>query len=174
MSGAERREYLVGVMVALVCAAVLVFVAMGNRRNPAGDSNTFHLTAEFAKADGLRLGSPVRMAGVTIGAVSELALGSHYRAVVTMRLNGPAPVPTDSAAIIETDGIFGGKYIELQPGGEEENFKTGARITYTQGSVILEDLISLIIQRAKSNQPTAPAEMTAPEAQPTNLPDLDR
>jgi phospholipid/cholesterol/gamma-HCH transport system substrate-binding protein len=150
MSAVERREYLVGICAAIVLVAVLLLTAISNRRAQDADADPrFLLTADFARADGIYTGSPVRLAGMKIGEVTKSVL-ANGRAVLTMRFTTPVALPEDTAAVIETDGLFGTKYIEMRPGGEEKNFASGARMTYSQDSVILEDLIALIVARTKT------------------------
>lgn len=150
LSKTERREYQVGVLAALTLAAVLVLTALANRsgRTPSGEG-AFTLTAAYNRADGIHIGSPVRVAGVNIGTVSDERLDDQQRAVLTFSLTQPIALPDDTAAVIETDGIFGSKYIEFRPGGSEDMLKSGGRISYTQDSVIIEDLVSLIVRQAK-------------------------
>ena len=70
---------------------------------------------------------------------------------------------TGTAAIIETDGVFGSKYIEMVPGGTEAMLKSGARMSYTQDSVIIEDLIALIVQRAQAARAAVPETSEQPK-----------
>ena len=155
MSRTERREYLVGVLAALILGTILVFTALANRRALHDPVGAFSLTAEFSRADGVYVGTPVRLAGIPIGAVTKADLKEGHRAVLTLRLNQPLALPQDTAAVVETDGVFGTKHIELQPGGAEETLKPGARMAYTQDSVIIEDLIGHIVQEAKATRAAA-------------------
>lgn len=155
LSKTERREYFVGICAALALAGILVFTAMANRGGEKEAAAGFTLTAAFHKVDGVHVGSPVRVAGMNIGTVAAVGLGPEQKALLTLQFTAPIDLPTDTAAVIETDGLFGSKYIELRPGGEEELLKSGGRMTYTQDSVILEDLVSLIVQRAKDARAAA-------------------
>ena len=166
MSRTERREYLVGVLAFLVLVTVLVFTALANRRAPADQKSVFTYVAEFGRADGIYVGAPVRIAGVTVGEVTRAALNANRRAELTLSLKNAVPLPEDSAAVIETDGVFGPKHIELRPGGEEKNLAPGGRIAYTQDSVIIEDLIAMIVDRAKAAHPDQQAPQPAPKEAP--------
>ncbi len=165
LSRTEKREYLAGIAAAMVLAAILVFTALANRgAQPAADS-ALVLTAAFQRADGVHIGTPVRVAGINIGTVSAAALDDQRNAVLTFSFTQAAALPTDTAAVIETDGMFGSKYVELRPGGEEEMLKSGDRISYTQDAVIIEDLVALIVQRAKDARaavPSAPSSERMP------------
>jgi phospholipid/cholesterol/gamma-HCH transport system substrate-binding protein len=149
LSKTERREYLVGIGAFAVLAAALIFTAMANRGEKPTDASALVLTAGFERVDGVHVGSSVRVAGVNIGTVTAADLEDNRSAVLTLSIKQPIALPEDTAAVIETDGIFGTKYVELYPGGTEDMLKTGARMSYTQKSVIIEDLVALIVQRAK-------------------------
>jgi phospholipid/cholesterol/gamma-HCH transport system substrate-binding protein len=160
MSRTERREFFIGTVTALVIVAVFAMTAMANRRaqdNPA----LFHLSADFARVDGVHVGSPVRVSGVAVGSVASMKLDPHFRAVVTMQLTRPIDLPDDSSALIQTDGVFGAKFIELTPGGSDTLLKPGGRISYSQDSVIIESLIERIVNQAKANRKTAAAQGSA-------------
>ncbi len=157
MSAAEQRETLVGAVAAVVLAAGLVVVALTNRAAQDTDEGLFHLVADFERVDGVRLGTPVRVAGLDVGAVAQMNVDGRGRAVLAFRFDSTLDLPDDTAAVIETDGLFGEKYVELRPGGSERNFKSGGRISFTQDAVILEDLVALIVQRAKAAQAAAAA-----------------
>mgnify|MGYP003676116173 CR=1 FL=1 len=150
MSRTERREYIVGIVTAGALAAVLVLTAFANRQVVSLDDGLFRLTADFGRADGLYVGSPVRIAGLEVGTISDMGLNEQSQAILTLQFHDQIPLPEDTAAVIETDGIFGSKYLELYPGGTDEVLESGARISYTQDSVILEDLIALIVERARA------------------------
>ena len=54
-------------------------------------------------------------------------------------------LPKDSAAIITSESLLGGKYLSLQPGGDETMLQPGQTITITQSSVSLEELLGKFI-----------------------------
>ena len=51
-------------------------------------------------------------------------------------------IPDDSDASIRTQGLLGGQYIGLEPGGSETYFKDQDEIEFTQSAIILENLVS--------------------------------
>ncbi len=150
MSRTERREYLVGVVAAVTLALVLVLTALANRHTIGPEEDRFELTADFGQADGVYVGSPARIGGIDVGIVSQMHLNNQNRAVLTFQFFEKVPLPEDTAVVIETDGIFGTKYVELYPGGTEDLLESGDRISYSQDSVILEELIALIVDRARA------------------------
>jgi phospholipid/cholesterol/gamma-HCH transport system substrate-binding protein len=109
-----------------------------------GEKLGYHVTAEFDNIGDLKVGSPVTMSGVRVGEVSGIRLDSKaYKAVVAMRIDPQFNrIPEDSYASIETQGLLGGKYIGISPGGVDEYLKDGGRIDQTQSAIVLESLIN--------------------------------
>ena len=104
----------------------------------------YHVTAEFDDVGDLKVGSPVTMSGVRLDEVSGIRFDpKDYKAVVTMRFDPQYnQIPEDSFASIQTQGLLGGKYIGLSPGGLDTYLKDGSRIDQTQSAIVLESLIN--------------------------------
>lgn len=157
---------------------VLILLLMVNgldRDAPNEGSDGYGLEAVFQRSEGLAIGAEVRMAGILVGRVTGQTLTDNFRAKVTLQIDNGIQVPDDSAAIIETDGLLGAKYIELQPGGAEETLPPGGQIEYTQGSVIIEELLAKIVNSAKArrqaaSQPTASSSDQPDDATPPSAP----
>ena len=109
-----------------------------------GAKTGYHVTAEFDNIGDLKVGSPVSMSGVRVGEVTNIRFDSKdYKAVVTLRIEPQyQQIPDDSFASIETQGLLGGKYIGISPGGQDSYLKDGSRIDQTQSAIVLENLIN--------------------------------
>jgi phospholipid/cholesterol/gamma-HCH transport system substrate-binding protein len=109
-----------------------------------GEKVGYHVTAEFDNIGDLKVGSPVTVAGVRIGEVSGIRFDpKDYKAVVSLRIDPQYnQIPEDSFASIQTQGLLGGKYIGISPGGLESYLKDGSRIEQTQSAIVLESLIN--------------------------------
>ena len=109
-----------------------------------GGAAGYKVTARFDNIGDLKGGSPVSMAGVRIGRVESVAFDSgDYRAVVTMRIDPQYNrIPDDSDASIQTQGLLGGKYVGIGPGGSESYLKDGSQIEFTQSAIVLESLVN--------------------------------
>ncbi len=137
-------EIATGAAVLLVAGGFLVFAVANTGQHMGGDSYELH--AAFDHADGLSSGAEVRVAGVKVGRVEAITLDSkNFQADVTLTVQRGVSLSTDSSATIATDGLLGGKYVALAPGGEDAMLKPGGQITITQGSVNLEALIGKYI-----------------------------
>jgi phospholipid/cholesterol/gamma-HCH transport system substrate-binding protein len=111
-----------------------------------GPKAGYRVTADFDNIGDLKVGSPVTMSGVRVGEVASIRLDTQqYQAVVGMRINPQySQIPEDSYASIQTEGLLGGKYISLSPGGESTYLKDGSHIDQTQSAIVLESLINKI------------------------------
>ena len=134
-------EVLVGAAVVAVAAGFLVYTAQATSWG-AGASGEYQLTASFRSAEGVAVGTDVRMAGVKIGTVTDLSLNTDtYRADATFGLTADVPIPDDSAAVVASEGLLGGTFVEIVPGGSFDFFESGAEIEDTQGAVSVLQLL---------------------------------
>jgi phospholipid/cholesterol/gamma-HCH transport system substrate-binding protein len=104
----------------------------------------YHVIAKFDNIGDLKPGSPVSMSGVRIGDVEKIQFDpKDYKAAVTLRIDPQYnQIPDDSDASIQTQGLLGGKYVGISPGGSEDYLKDGSQIAFTQSAVVLENLIN--------------------------------
>ena len=152
-------EVLTGAVVLLVAAGFLGYaVAHSGRSATSG----YTLFAKFDHIDGLGIGADVRLAGVKVGSVNDARIDPQsFQAVVTLSLRNDIRLPKDSAAIVTSESLLGGKYLSLQPGGDEAMLQPGQMITITQSSVSLEELLGKFIfsmtnvQKGGETQPGA-------------------
>ena len=135
-----RLEIGVGAAVVAVIAILLAFALSG--RAPSGTL----LRATFAHVDGLGIGSDVKVAGVTVGRVTAEAVAPKtFLATVSFRIRPDIQLNLDSSAAILSDGLLGGKYLALTPGGDPRMLSSGGMITATQGSLSLDVLLEKFI-----------------------------
>jgi len=154
----EAREIAIGAA-AFGCLA-LVFVYLYGGRDVAAAIDGTEVVAKFNRVDGLVTGDEVHMGGIRIGTIERMTLDDQYRAVVTMRIRPDVKLPKDTSAAVHTDGLFGAKFIILEPGGEVEFMRPGDEITYTQGSVVVSDLLDLIISEGRAAMTRRAADAT--------------
>jgi phospholipid/cholesterol/gamma-HCH transport system substrate-binding protein len=141
-------EVVTGAFVLVVAIGFLAFaIAHSGRSTGAG----YPLKATFDHIDGLNLGADVRIAGVKVGSVTDEQIDpKSFTAIVTMTVRNDIKLPTDTGASILTEGLLGGEYISLSPGGNETNLKPGQTITITQSSINIEELLGKFIFSATS------------------------
>ncbi len=116
----------------------------GLRLGFGGKAPGYDVTAEFDNIGDLKVGAPVRMAGVRIGDVTAIDFDNQsYRADVHLHVYPQfSQIPEDSYASIETEGLLGGQYVGISPGGMTTYLKNGSQILQTQSAIVLENLIN--------------------------------
>lgn len=109
-----------------------------------GLGRTYDLTASFRSVEGVSVGTDVRLAGVKIGSITDIELNPEtYRGDVTLAVLRGIDIPNDSAVVVASEGILGGNFVEIVPGGSLEVYAEGEEILDTQGAV---SLISLLLK----------------------------
>jgi len=138
----NTTEVLVGG--AVLAAAIAFAVYAGQATGLSGGGNGYELSASFRSLEGVTVGTDVRLAGVKIGTVTDVELNKEtYRADTTFSVLDGIEVPDDSAVIVASEGLLGGNFVEIVPGGSPFYFEPGDEMEDTQGAV---SLISLLIK----------------------------
>lgn len=103
----------------------------------------YNVTAEFDDIGQLKVRSPVKIGGVTVGEISRIQLNpDSYRALVTLHIDARVKdIPSDSSASILTAGLLGDNYIAITPMYSQEFLKSGSVIQETHSAMILEKMI---------------------------------
>lgn len=168
-------EIWVGIFVAAGLAALFMLAMKVSNLSSYSSQGGYDVIARFDDASGLKVRSPVTMAGVTLGRVSHIGFDPKtYQAVVTMRIEGQYnKLPDGTSANIYTAGLLGEKYIGLSPGPASDPcqdeelqaqlagrkpdlkgmkcgphyLKQGSVIKLTQGSLVLEKLIAQFVSK---------------------------
>lgn len=140
MMAENTTETLIGAVVLMVAAGFIYFATDAEfTGTPEGE---YELTASFRSAEGIGVGTEVRMAGVRIGKVTSLELNSEtYRAEAKISVIDGLAFSEDSQIIVSSEGLLGGHYVEIVPGGSPDNLGPGDEIEDTQGSVSFINLL---------------------------------
>jgi phospholipid/cholesterol/gamma-HCH transport system substrate-binding protein len=139
----HNTEVVVGGVVVAAAAGFLIYASQFAGLGQGG-GGTYDLTASFRSVEGVSLGTDVRLAGVKVGTVTDLDLNpATFRADAVFAIQPNIELPDDTAVIVSSEGLLGGTFIELLPGGSAFNLEPGAEIEDTQSSV---SLISLLLK----------------------------
>jgi len=155
MKNNQNRDTLVGGLIVFVVAGLFAFSYSGKGSDAEVSTTSYPLTAVFSRVDGLFTGDEVRLAGIRVGEVGEQILDANFRVVVKLDIQNGVEIPIDSSVAIHTDGLFGSKFVVLEPGGEDDMLAAGGEIEYTQGAMVVSELLSLIIAEGKAKQAKA-------------------
>lgn len=143
-------ESLIGAAVLLVAGWFLMFAY---ERTDSGDRGGYTLEAKFNRADGLSIGSDVRVSGIKVGSVVSQHLDTDtFQAVIKFSVREEVKLPEDTAAAVTAEGLLGGVYLSLLPGGMLEELQDGDEISETQDSIDLLGLIGKFAFNDDSNK----------------------
>ncbi len=136
-------ETVLGAVVLFVAAFFLLFsYKTANVKAVSG----YEISADFSGIGGLSAGDDVQISGVKIGTVTAVTLDSEtYLARVHMSIDPDIALPVDTAAVISSESLLGGRYLSLEPGAAEESLTDKGRIQFTQAPQNLEQLLGQFI-----------------------------
>jgi phospholipid/cholesterol/gamma-HCH transport system substrate-binding protein len=141
-----KRNHIETVLGAVVLIVAFIFFAFSYSAASVGNVSGYHIKARFNGLGGLGIGDSVQISGVKVGSVAKIELNPNdYRAMVTMAIDPKIQLPTDTSAFISSESLLGGKYMELQPGADDEMMKEGEEIMMTQSPQNLEQLLGKFI-----------------------------
>ena len=144
----NRTELAVGGAVLALAIGFIVYAGQIAGLQTGGATG-YDLKASFRSAEGVAVGTDVRLAGVKIGAVSDMNLNSEtFRAEVTLQVTADVEIPEDSTAAVSAEGLLGGTFVEIIPGGSPFALEQGGEFFDTQGSVSLVGLMSRFVSAA--------------------------
>jgi len=143
MQHSKTLDTLVGLFVASGIVAFLFLSMQVSNLSTFVEPEGYLVSARFDNVGGLKVKSPVTVAGVRIGRISAISFDAQqFQAVVKMRIEKKYNcLPDDSSASIFTAGLLGEQYVSLEPGGSEDCLKNGSEIDITQSALVLEEII---------------------------------
>jgi phospholipid/cholesterol/gamma-HCH transport system substrate-binding protein len=133
-------ETAIGAIVVAAAAGFLLYASQtaGMRVEPG----SYPLTASFRSVEGIAVGTDVRLAGIKIGSVTDLALDTEtYQARATFTVDRTVQVPEDSDIKVSQEGLLGGSFLEITPGASDFTLAAGDEILNTQSSISLLNLL---------------------------------
>jgi len=104
----------------------------------------YEIYGVFSNIGGLKIGSSVEIAGISVGRIKSITL-NNYQAHVVLNFPKGLKIQEDAIASVKTRGLIGEKYIDITPGGSEKDIKPGGRIRETQPAIDMEELISKFV-----------------------------
>ena len=136
---------------AVVASAIFFGFYLFQTSGLSTGSGNYPIYASFRSAEGVRVGTDVRLAGVKIGAVTQIELDrSTYEAKSTLSIEKEIQIPDDSSLTITSEGLLGGNFVEVMPGMSEDYLQPGDEVLDTQGSVSLIQLMMRYVSGGKN------------------------
>ena len=93
----------------------------------------YDVKVKFDFINGLKKSAPIRLAGVNVGEVRDIAIfydeaAGKTRVNLDLRIVGEARIERDAVARINTLGLLGEQYLEITPGVSQDFLKDGDSI----------------------------------------------
>ena len=123
--GKTKLELRLGFFVLFGLIILIAFVLLIGDFKTWG--NSYRVNIIFSFVNGVKIGAPIRFAGVDVGQVETLQIQpqpqEHKTEIkVVCLLRGNVQIPPDSVVWVNTLGLLGEKYIEIMPGKDYSHF----------------------------------------------------
>ncbi len=136
-------ETLLGFSVILVAISFLFF---GFSLEKSINSKNMSISAVFENVTGLSVGDKVKISGITVGKIKSFELEKdEFEVMVELEVDKNISIPDDSTAKISSSSLFGGKFLEIEPGSSETFLKDKSVIYDTQTSLSFTEMIGKMI-----------------------------
>ncbi len=141
-----KRSVIETFLGAIVLIAAAFFLVFSYNTANVGAVSGYEIHADFSGIGGLKAGDDVQISGVKVGSVSSVELvPESYLARVRMSIDSGIELPLDTAALISSESLLGGRYLALEPGADEDFLEPGDRVEFTQAPQNLEQLLGQFI-----------------------------
>ena len=107
--------------------------------------------ARFNKIDGVSVGTDVVISGIKVGEVKEIFIKDYYPQI-SMNVDKNLEISDDSSVSIQTDGLFGKKFLLIEIGGNNVYLKNGEKFSFSEDSIVIEKLLEKIILIGEKNK----------------------
>ena len=152
---------------AIVVAVAVLFIVFAYMRTGSGSLSGYEIQARLPKADGLGVGTDVRLSGIKIGSVTDLTLDpKNYLVTLHMNIRDDIKIPVDSSLMVTSAGLLGSSYVSITPGGDDKMLMAGGMIQNSQGSVDLMGLVGRFIGGGNSQGQQPKPQQQPPAASP--------
>lgn len=150
----RKSEITVGAFMLLALVAVVFLCLRVADVKSLGNEPTWRLYATFDNIGGLKVSSPVKIGGVTIGRVTDISLDKNYSPRVTMDIEQKFnQLPDSSSLAVRTQGLLGEQYLAMNVGFDDPDMgtatlKDGDTVHDTKSAMVLEDLIGQFLYKS--------------------------
>ncbi len=111
----------------LASLAIVVTAWVWTYDGVRSDESAYEVHLAVPAADGVYKGTPVRIAGVAIGAVERVALAGE-RADLILKIRSEYRLPTDSEGGLKATGLLGDYHVRVWPGDDPVELEDGGRL----------------------------------------------
>ena len=137
------------VVVGILLFIVTIYV-IGINRNLFGSN--FVLNSQFKNVSGLKVGSNVRLSGITIGSVSKIEFITDSLVLVKLLIKDKLQqfIKVDAVASIGSDGLVGDKVLIIEPGSNSKSIVTDNGMIASNSTIEIEDVMKSVKKSAEN------------------------
>lgn len=121
-------ELKVGLFV-LLAAAILIFGYAMTTGGLFSGQGAYRVTVTVPTAEGLYVGTPVKLAGVEIGVIEEIGLAGND-ALLLLAIRQEYELPIDSTVEVRSSGLLGDRYVGIELGRSETLVADGGVLVF--------------------------------------------
>ena len=133
----------------IIAFIVLLNLVLTEKNSVEGDVNNYYAT--FNKIDGVSVGTDVVISGIKVGEVKEIFIKDNYPQI-SIYVKKNIEISDDSSISIQTDGLFGKKFLLIEIGGNNVYLKNGEKFSFSEDSIVIEELLGKIILIGEKNK----------------------
>ena len=133
----------------VIAFIILLNLVLTEKNRVGKDVNNYFAT--FNKIDGVSVGTDVVISGIKVGEVKEIFIKNNYPQI-SITVNKNIEISDDSSVSIQTDGLFGKKFLLIEIGGNNVSLKNGEKFSFSEDSIVIEELLGKIILIGEKNK----------------------
>jgi|GEM_PF-896992 ABC-type transporter Mla subunit MlaD len=128
------KETASGIFVIIGLACIL-YMSLNFGNISIFSDGSYTILADFKSVSGLQAGNRVELLGIKVGRVGGYSIDEkRHVAVVSLKIFGSVKIHNDAVAVLETDGLLGDKYVNIQSDGNGIILKPGDAILTASSS----------------------------------------
>jgi phospholipid/cholesterol/gamma-HCH transport system substrate-binding protein len=125
MSKVNSFEIILSGLIALFAIGFLAFLRW---ETGIGSLSSYEMNAIMAHADGVKDGTDVKIAGVTVGRITGVVLEPKtYRVKVQMEIRSGVRIPADSRLSV-SGALMSSPYLTISPGRSKDSINPGGTL----------------------------------------------
>ena len=133
----------------VIAFIILLNLVLTEKNRVGKDVNNYFAT--FNKIDGVSVGTDVVISGIKVGEVKEIFIKDNYPQI-SINVNKNLRISDDSSVSIQTDGLFGKKFLLIEVGGNDVYLRNGEKFSFAEDSIVIEELLGKIILIGEKNK----------------------
>ncbi len=146
---AEKKIRIKKFFYGIIAFIILLNLVFTEKNRGGRDVNNYFAT--FNKIDGVSVGTDVVISGIKVGEVKEIFIKNNYPQI-SISVNKNIEISDDSSVSIQTDGLFGKKFLLIEIGGNDVYLKNDEKFSFSEDSIVIEELLGKIISIGEKNK----------------------